>query len=68
MSIICAYHIEIVACGDFQIFLNPLSPTRQNFFLHYQYDIKQTSNESEEKYQLGDYWLIQYQILQIRII
>ena len=24
---ICAYHIEIVACGDFQIFLNPLSPT-----------------------------------------
>ena len=27
MSMICAYHIEIVACGDFQIFLNPLSPT-----------------------------------------
>ena len=24
---ICAYHIEIVASGDFQIFLNPLSPT-----------------------------------------
>ena len=37
---------------------------RQNFFLQYQYNIKQTSDENIEKYQLGDYKLIQYQILQ----
>ena len=29
--------------------------------------IKQTSNENKEKYQSGDYKLIQYQILQINI-
>ena len=27
------------------------------------YNIKQTSDENKEKYQLGDYYLIQYQIL-----
>ena len=37
---------------------------RQNFFLQYQYNIKQKSDENIEKYQLGDYKLIQYQILQ----
>ena len=31
------------------------------------YNIKQTSDENKEKYQLGDYKLIQYQILQINI-
>ena len=31
------------------------------------YSIKQTSDENEEKCQLGDYKLIQYQILQINI-
>ena len=31
------------------------------------YNIKQTSDENEENYQLGDYKLIQYQILQINI-
>ena len=31
------------------------------------YNIKQTSDENEVKYQLGDYKLIQYQILQINI-
>ena len=36
---------------------------RQNFFLQYQYNIKQTSDDNIEKYQLGDYKLIQYQIL-----
>ncbi|RMX37266.1 hypothetical protein pdam_00024270, partial [Pocillopora damicornis] len=30
----------------------------------YQYNIKQTSDEKTEKYQLGDYILIQHQILQ----
>ena len=35
---------------------------RQNFSLQYQNDIKQTSDENKEKYQLGDYKLIQYQI------
>ena len=31
------------------------------------YNIKQTSDENKEKYQLGDYKLIQYQILQTNI-
>ena len=31
--------------------------------IKYQYNIKQTSDENKEKYQLGDYYLIQYQIL-----
>ena len=31
------------------------------------YNIRQTSDENEENYQLGDYKLIQYQILQINI-
>ena len=41
---------------------------RQNFSLQYQYNIKQTSDEIKEKYQVGDYKLIQYQILQTNII
>ena len=28
-------------------------------------NIKQTNNNNKEKYQLGDYWLIQYKILVI---
>ena len=37
---------------------------RLNFSLLFQTNIKQTSDENKEKYQLGDYQLIQYQILQ----
>ena len=37
------------------------------FPLHYLYDNKKTSNENKEKYQLGDYWLIKFQILQTSI-
>ena len=40
---------------------------RQNFSLQYQYNVKQAIDENIEKYQLGDYKLIQYQILQINI-
>ena len=29
-----------------------------------QYNIQLTSHENKERYHLGDYWLIQYQILQ----
>ena len=36
---------------------------RENFSLQYQYNIKQKKDEDEEKYKLGDYWLIQFQIL-----
>ena len=32
------------------------------------YNIKPTNDENKEKYQLGDYWLTQYQILQTYII
>ena len=28
------------------------------------YNIKRTNNDNKEKYQLGDYWLFQYKILQ----
>ena len=35
--------------------------------LQYQYKIKETSNENQEKYQLGDYYLIQYQIFRCDI-
>ena len=35
--------------------------------VQYQYNIKQTSNENKEKYQLGNYKLIPYQILQTNI-
>ena len=41
---------------------------QDNFSLQYQYHIKQTSDENKEKYQLGDYKLIQYQILQTNIM
>ena len=40
---------------------------RQNFFSQYQYNIKQISYKNKERYQLGDYKLIQYQILQTNI-
>ena len=36
---------------------------QDRIFLQYQYNIKQTGDESREKYQLGDYKLIQYQFL-----
>ena len=32
------------------------------------YNIKPTNDENKEKYQLGDYWLTQYQILQTNFI
>ena len=35
--------------------------------MQYQYNIKQTSDENKEKCQIGDYKLIQYQILQTKI-
>ena len=47
--------------------LNSRKWPRQNFSLLYQHNIKQTSDENKEKYQLGDYKLIQYQILQTNI-
>ena len=47
--------------------LNSHEWLRHNFSLQYQYNIQQTSDEKKEKYQLGDYKLIQYQILQSNI-
>ena len=41
---------------------------RNNFSrLQYQYNINQISYENKEKYQSGDYEIIQYQILQTNI-
>ena len=54
--------------------VNPLTPLSDQDRIYpynniyYQYNIKQTSDEIKEKYQLGDYKLIQYQILQTNII
>ena len=59
------------AKSDFWVLRNSAEPLtshkwpRQNFSLRYQYNIKQTSDENKEKYQVGDYRSIQYQILQI---
>ena len=41
---------------------------RQNFFLQYQYNIKQTGDENKKIYQLWDCCLIQHQILQSNIM
>ena len=50
-----------------EIVLNPLPPIsdqdRISLYIN-QYTIKQTSDENKEKYQVGDYRFIQYQILQ----
>ena len=42
--------------------------TIQNFSPQYQYNFTQTSGENKKKLQFGDYKMIQYQILQIKII
>ena len=52
------------------LILNPFNSQewpRQNFSLQYQYNIRQTSDENEEKYQLAYYKLIQYQFLHTNI-
>ena len=41
---------------------------KENFSLQYRYNIKHRSDENKVKYQLRDYKLLQYQILQIDII
>ena len=41
---------------------------QDNYFSsQYQYKIKKTSDENQGRYQLGDYWLIQYHILRCNI-
>ena len=50
------------------ILINSHEWPKQNFSLQYQYNIKQTSDENIEKYQLGDYKLIQYQILPTNVM
>ena len=42
--------------------------TKTELLLTTSYNIKQTSDENKEKYQLWDYLLIQYQILQTNIM
>ena len=55
-------------------FILPIQPFNshawpgENFSLQYQYNIMHRSDENREKYQLGDYEMIQYQTLQIDII
>ena len=46
--------------------VNPLTPMSNQDRIS-PYNIKQTSDENKEKYKLGDYKLIQYQILQTNI-
>ena len=50
--------------------INPLNFhewPQKNFSLQFLYSIKPTSDENKEKYQLGVYKLMQYQILQTNI-
>ena len=47
---------------------NPLSNLGRISPYNYQYNIKETSDENKEKYQWGDHWLIQSQILLPNII
>ena len=49
-----------------QSIFKPLTPTSDQDRIS-PYNIKQKSDENEEKYHLGDYKLIQYQILQTNI-
>ena len=61
-------YVEILRLRLHLNVLNPyLSSPGQNFSLQYQYNIKQAGDMKKEKYQLGDYFLIQYQILQTNI-
>ena len=46
--------------------INPLTPMSDQDRIS-PYNIKQTSDESKEKYKLGDYKLVQSQILQTKI-
>ena len=39
-----------------------------NLFLQYQYNLKYESDEKKQKCQLGDYQLIQYHIIQTKIM
>ena len=55
------------ACVDISYFLNPLSPVSDQERIS-PYKIKHRSDENKEKYQLEDYYLIQFQILSIDII
>ena len=55
------------ACVDISYFLNPLSPVSDQERISPQ-NIKHISDENKEKYQLEDYYLIQFQILSIDII
>ena len=55
------------ACVDISYFLNPLSPVSDQERISPQ-NIKHRSDENKEKYQLEDYYLIQFQILSIDII
>ena len=48
--------------------LNSHKWQRENFSQQYQYNVKQTGEENWEKYQLGDCWMIQYQILQNNMV
>lgn len=41
---------------------------RHDFSLKYQYNMKQTNNKKIRKYQLGDYYLMEYQVLKTNII
>ena len=42
--------------------------TKTEFILKISVKIRQKSDENEQQYQLGDYWLIQCQVLQTSII
>ena len=46
-------------------YLNPLTPISDHFFLLYQYNIKQTSDENKERFTLGVIVSLSVKLLQV---
>ena len=62
-ALLSNYGFKLLILKIFKLF-NSYDWPRENFSLQYQFDI----NQNLEKYKLGDYWLIQHQILWTKII
>ena len=60
----CIFRFDIVSVG--KAVFNPLTPMSDQDRIS-PYNIKEKSDENEEKYKLGDYKLIQHQFLQTNI-
>ena len=64
---VCPNMTNVGRSGQIFNLLTPVSDQDKNFSLQQQYNIRQACDENEEKYQLGDYKLIQHEIIQTNI-